>query len=101
MTRRDPSTFESSVRRPDDFDEYWAETEAATMANSVEPAASSPIRCDRRHRLKCLKRVTTALRRFGNRRVVLPAARYQRSTARLSVRTGLRERAEIADPIWQ
>ncbi len=32
MTQRDPSEFESSVRRPDDFDDYWQQTEADTLA---------------------------------------------------------------------
>ena len=37
MTRRDPSEFESSVRRPDDFDEYWRQTEADTLAVPLNP----------------------------------------------------------------
>ena len=37
MTRRDPSEWESSVRRPDDFDEYWRQTEADTMAVPLNP----------------------------------------------------------------
>ena len=37
MTRRDPSAWESSVRRPDDFDEYWRQTEAETLAVPLNP----------------------------------------------------------------
>ena len=37
MTRRDPSEFESSVCRPDDFDEYWRQTEADTLAVPLNP----------------------------------------------------------------
>ena len=37
MTRRDPSKWESSVRRPDDFDEYWRQTEADTLAVPLNP----------------------------------------------------------------
>ena len=32
MSRPDPSSFQSSVRKPDDFDSYWAETLADTDA---------------------------------------------------------------------
>ena len=41
MTRRDPSAWESSVRRPDDFDEYWRQTEAETLAVPLNPAAGA------------------------------------------------------------
>ena len=34
---RDPSQFESSVRRPDDFDDYWRVTEADTLAVPLNP----------------------------------------------------------------
>ena len=37
MTRRDPSEFVSSVRRPGDFGEYWRQTEAATMDVPLNP----------------------------------------------------------------
>ena len=37
MTRRDPSQFVSSVRKPDDFDEYWQATEADTLAIPLNP----------------------------------------------------------------
>ena len=37
MTRRDPSKWKSSVRRPDDFDEYWRQTEADTLAVPLNP----------------------------------------------------------------
>ncbi len=37
MTSRDPSKFHSSVRRPSDFDEYWEETEAATLSVPLNP----------------------------------------------------------------
>lgn len=33
----DPSKFESSVRRPNDFDEYWQQTEAETLAVPLNP----------------------------------------------------------------
>ena len=37
MTRRDPSKFESSVRRPDDFGDYWRQTETETLAVPLNP----------------------------------------------------------------
>ncbi len=37
MTRRDPSTFKSSVRKPADFDDYWRDTEASTLALPLNP----------------------------------------------------------------
>ncbi len=37
MTHQAPSNFVSSVRRPDDFDEYWRQTEAATMEVPLNP----------------------------------------------------------------
>ena len=37
MTRRDPSDFVSSVRKPNDFDDYWQATEAETLAIPLNP----------------------------------------------------------------
>ena len=37
MTRPDPAEWESSVKRPDDFDEYWQQTEAETLAVPLNP----------------------------------------------------------------
>lgn len=37
MTSRDPSEFVSSVRKPDDFDEYWRSNEAETLAVPLNP----------------------------------------------------------------
>ena len=47
MTNRDPSKFESSVRRPEDFNDYWRRTEADTMQVPLNPRLERvPIRCN-------------------------------------------------------
>ena len=61
MTRRDPSEWKSSVRRPDDFDEYWRQTEADAMAVPLNPGLN-PTRCARHPKSRSSKHVTTAMR---------------------------------------